>query len=265
MRIIFTPLVYLVLLTLSTNSHAGIKNFYKSSDLKKILTENINEEDLKEKLHEIELNDHISINYREARWELYTNIYLESDNQGTAFVFDVYCEKKVTNNVSDSSLPRGSQTNIEHTWPQSKFNEKFDKQVQKTDLHHLFITDSNANHMRGHQHFGEVSSFTSSNGRCKNAGLGILVKPPSNVAWSSQDFYQPPSAHRGNIARALFYFATRYQLKINDTQEYFLRKWHKEDPVEEIDIIRNDRIEAIQGNRNPFIDFPELVDKIQNF
>lgn len=254
-----------VLILVTFNSYADTENFYSKDEIKTLSSSSIGSTDLRNSIHEIESKNQANISYRDARWELYTNIYLVEDQESAPYVLDVYCEHKIRNNVSQNSLPHGSGTNIEHTWPQSSFSEDYDKMMQKTDLHHLFITDAKANHLRGHQHFGEVQNFLSGKGQCKNAGLGILVQPPANVAWSSNDYYQPPSFHRGNVARALFYFATRYQLKINDTQEYFLRKWHKEDPVDEIDVIRNDRIEAIQGNRNPFIDFPELVDKIDNF
>jgi endonuclease I len=41
-----------------------------------------------------------------------------------------------------------------------------------------------------------------------------------------------------------------------------LLDWNELDPVSEAEIVRNDKIEVIQGNRNPFIDYPELADQI---
>ena len=52
---------------------------------------------------------------------------------------------------------------------------------------------------------------------------------------------------------------------INDREEAILRQWHKEDPVDDLERTRNNRVEGYQGNRNPFIDRPELVDRISNF
>lgn len=254
-----------LLVLISIQANASIDSFYSVSTLEQISNTTLIDAPLKDLIHTTEMNGQLANTYKEARWHLYTDVYLETDIKGNSFIKEVYCEKVITNNVSNSSLPYGSKTNIEHTWPQSKFNPDFSKELQKADLHHLFITNSKANHLRGSQHFGEVTDLFNKPGRCNSAGLGILVKTPADVAWSSNNYYQPPVLHRGNVARALFYFATRYQMKINDTQEYFLKKWHKEDPVTEIDILRNDRIENIQGNRNPFIDFPNLVDRIKNF
>jgi endonuclease I len=39
-------------------------------------------------------------------------------------------------------------------------------------------------------------------------------------------------------------------------------EWHEDDPVDNFEIQRNNRIYAYQGNRNPFIDYPEYVDRI---
>ena len=39
-------------------------------------------------------------------------------------------------------------------------------------------------------------------------------------------------------------------------------KWHRNDPVSEKEINRNNGIELLQHNRNPFVDNPELVEYI---
>jgi endonuclease I len=44
-----------------------------------------------------------------------------------------------------------------------------------------------------------------------------------------------------------------------------LRQWNIIDPVDQAEINRNDKVEQIQGNRNPFIDDPELADLVRNF
>ena len=63
----------------------------------------------------------------------------------------------------------------------------------------------------------------------------------------------------------MFYFATVYNQKIDDEQEKVLRQWHKEDPVDANEMARNDKVEALQNNRNPYIDHPEYVDMIDDF
>ena len=55
------------------------------------------------------------------------------------------------------------------------------------------------------------------------------------------------------------YFTSLY------AEEVFLKQWHRDDPVDQDEIRRNEKIYQIQGNRNPFIDDPELVDQIDNF
>ena len=89
----------------------------------------------------------------------------------------------------------------------------------------------------------------------------------------------PNAAHlyqghfRGDVARILFYMATRYDfLSLNDDLDVaqdttmgklsVLLKWNEEDPVDKFEIQRNNRIYEYQGNRNPYIDHPEIVSKI---
>ena len=48
-------------------------------------------------------------------------------------------------------------------------------------------------------------------------------------------------------------------------QETFLRKWNEQDPVDDAEMARNDAIEKLQGDRNPFIDYPNLAQDISKF
>ncbi|MZG54540.1 MAG: hypothetical protein F3743_08800 [Nitrospinae bacterium] len=76
---------------------------------------------------------------------------------------------------------------------------------------------------------------------------------------------KPAKSIRGNIARAYLYMSYQYKISLREDQEDMLRKWHFEDPPDDWEEIRNDRIEAIQGNRNPFIDHPEWVERVADF
>ena len=69
----------------------------------------------------------------------------------------------------------------------------------------------------------------------------------------------------GKNPQGRFYFSVRYKLPIDATQEETLRQWSKDDPVTAEDVARNDAIEKEQGDRNPFIDFPELAEQISDF
>ena len=77
--------------------------------------------------------------------------------------------------------------------------------------------------------------------------------------------FEPPTEHRGNVARSLFYFAVRYKLFIDPAEEMILKLWHKADPIDAAELARHETIAKYQKVRNTFLDFPELVDRISNF
>ena len=70
---------------------------------------------------------------------------------------------------------------------------------------------------------------------------------------------------RGDAARAYLYMSLQYKIPLNENLENSLRMWHFEDSPSEWEEKRNDLIEVIQGNRNPFIDQPELVERVADF
>jgi len=206
---------------------------------------------------------HVAYGYDNARVFLFGKFYLikEGNRYG---VKDVYCDQNaMPDDFSEGQepgpdrVPDNTVINAEHTWPQSRFNTRFDKGLQKSDLHHLFPTDSQMNAVRGNNWFGEVVK-DSKVLKCKNVRFG---KPSTG----GQDVFEPPREHRGNVARALFYFSTRYDLSIDERQEEVLRKWNKDDAVDAEEAERNELIVKLQGNRNPFVDYPELVDKVHDF
>lgn len=204
-----------------------------------------------------------SLGYDQARVYLFGQLHLRQDQKGT-YLEDVYCNRRLRDGdhngnvqVGSMLIPANQYINCEHTWPQSRFSNKFPKNLQKADLHHLYPTDPNANSERGNIPFGE------------NNGRGLTNCPVSSKGHlgtgSGTSYFNPPAEHRGNVARALFYFSVRYKIPIDSIQEKFLRQWHRDDPVDGHEEERNDQIEVLQWNRNPFIDFPHLVDAIDNF
>lgn len=215
--------------------------------------------DLKEDLYQQTSATHRSFSYKEARKKLFNDLHLEKDDRGY-YVVGVYClEKTYPHNGEHPGdrLPDASILNTEHTWPQSKFSTAFPKETQKTDLHHLFPTLSRINSERGNYPFAEVTRDR--NLSCDESESG------SPATGESGTYFEPPETHKGNVARAMFYFSVRYKMAIDPVQEHFFRQWHEDDPVDQFEKKRHESIAAMQKNRNPFIDDPSLVKKIPNF
>lgn len=204
---------------------------------------------------------HGAIGYSAARVFLMGTFYILKTGNSFA-VKDVYCERyrESSEFLSDpprpGKVPNSKVVNIEHTWPQSQFSKRFDNETQKSDMHHLFPTDSALNSVRSSHIFGEVDKDLARFDCPARFGLGSA---------GTDEVFEPPQSHKGNVARALFYFSIRYDKAIDKDEEKILRKWHLEDPVDEEEALRNEEIFKLQKNRNPFIDFPELVELVSNF
>lgn len=193
--------------------------------------------------------------WRYAKDYLMKVVHLQQDEQGF-YIKDVYCNRIIRSSVGPRKFPKNNNINVEHTWPQSKFPVK-KSAIQKSDLHHLYPTDSRANSRRGNYHFADVPDAYGLKG-CEASKRGYSAS-------TGDRNFMPPAEQIGNVARALFYFSVRYNVEIPDYEEVFLRQWHLLDPVDEFELRRNDLIEKAQGNRNIFIDEPEFIDLIDNF
>jgi deoxyribonuclease-1 len=195
---------------------------------------------------------------KRAKKVLFGEIHLERDNDGY-FVMDVYCGMKVRSKVGPNRIPTNNIINTEHTWPQSLGSRS---EPKRGDLHHLFPTHMPANSARSSHPFGEVVGRDATD-QCSASQKGKIINPKTGKTTTTFGF-QPPFEHRGDTARAMFYFAAKYGYKLDQLQEFYLKKWDKEDPVDAKEMKRNDGIEKAQGNRNPFIDFPGLIDRIKD-
>ncbi|MBX2986371.1 MAG: endonuclease [Bdellovibrionaceae bacterium] len=206
---------------------------------------------------------HTVIGYNRARQFLMGYFYLVR-NGNQYGVREVYCERVVGANEfrgrppGPGQIPDDRVVNVEHTWPQSRFSGRFNKEEQKSDLHHLYPTNSQMNSTRSSFPFGEVREQRNGRLACDNGRFGL----PSS---RSGLVFEPPQGHKGNVARALFYFSVRYELRIDPEQEATLRQWNRMDPPDQDEIARNNEIFKAQGSRNPFIDFPQLADRIRDF
>ncbi len=198
------------------------------------------------------------LGYKGARKVLFGKLHLDEDSRGY-FIKDVYCQKEFTRTqtkLGPRVIPNNNVLNCEHTWPQSRFNRSFSASAQKSDLHHLYPTDSKANSKRGNYKFAEVGG-NALKGNCSSSRFGR--------GDDGQFYFEPPQVHKGNVARSIFYFSIRYNMKLDPVQEKFLKEWHREDPVDSLERERHEGIFNVQGNRNPFIDYPELAERISDF
>lgn len=160
----------------------------------------------------------------------------------------------------------------EHTWCHSWMPTYPSKTGDEySDQHHLFPTNqNNANGVRNNHPLGEVTTITSSYLSC------LYGKNSSN-----QNVFEPKEGHKGDAARALLYMCVKYN-GVNGNDWTFntlntsklpalgeapqdlatLIQWHLQDPPDKWEVERNDYIESIQKNRNPFVDHPEYVNYI---
>ena len=209
------------------------------------------------------MQNHVDIGYFRARVFLMGEFYLHQ-NGNSYSLKDVYCDREIMANefpgksgIGPNKVPDDTLVNTEHTWPQSRFNSRISKDVQKDDLHHLYPTNSVLNGIRGNNKFGEVTKDIKEL-QCRASRFGY-------AAQGRQEIFEPPKSHQGNVARALFYFSVKNSLPIDQDEEDTLRRWDRQDPVDQEEMDRNNEIEKLQKSRNPFIDYPGLADRIQNF
>lgn len=199
---------------------------------------------------------------------------LENDNT----ILDMYSENPNGTDPYSYSYPgaqcgnynsEGDCYNREHIVPQSLFNSNA---PMVSDIHFIRPTDGKVNGMRSNFPFGKVGSvsFTSQNG----SKLGASVSPGY-----SGTVFEPVDAFKGDIARMVLYFVTRYESQLSGfgtgnmlggsafpgLQPWELNQllaWHAADPVSATEIARNNASYVYQGNRNPYIDHPEYVSEI---
>jgi endonuclease I len=168
------------------------------------------------------------------------------------------------------SVPKTAMTwNREHLWPRSRGVD--DTGPDTSDLFHIVPCDDDVNSQRSNLYFDNSSAL--------DGGIISPAYPEAPLTSRDSNSWEPPPNEKGDIARALFYMAVRYngaealttdlelvngtpsgpQMAALDT----LIQWHAADPPDAAERARNDRIFTdYQHNRNPFIDHPEWVSSI---
>ena len=190
-----------------------------------------------------------------------------TDHKPGGVVWDMYsnCVRYYPNKLGDS----GCSLNIEHCLPKSWWGGTVNEAYK--DLYNLNPSDQRANSQKSNYPPGHVKKGDKfDNGSFKMA--------KANTSGYGYICWEPAEEYRGDFARTYFYMATAYEylewtaypqyisntsyLMFSDSIQQVLLDWHRADPVSDKERCRMDNISDIQGNRNPFIDYPELVEYI---
>lgn len=176
----------------------------------------------------------------------------------------------------------GQRFNREHIVPQSYFNSAL---PMYADAHFIVPSDKYVNGQRGNFPFSKVgtATLTTSNGSKKGSNLNSGYS-----AGYTATVFEPIDEFKGDIARMILYFVTRYEGQLSgfytstnisstqskamfdgtenralsDTFLNVLLTWHQQDPVSQREIDRNNAIYVRQRNRNPYIDHPEYATSV---
>ena len=148
--------------------------------------------------------------------------------------------------------------NREHVWPKSLGG--FETSGPGADILHIRPDDVTTNSDRGNKKFGYVTDGTASTATITGANDAL-------GGYYSSSYYEPLDSVKGDVARICLYVYMGYgssYTQCNDLTNVFestdvLLEWMQKDPVDTWEMGRNEVAQAIQGNRNPFVDYPEYA------
>ena len=254
----------------------GSKDYYKAANGKK-------GQALKTAMYGI-IHSHRNIGY-DGLYEAYK----QTDTRADGYVRDWYSNATKYTHVKDkagSYSQEGDCYNREHSVPQSWFEKFGDASIIKADIVHVVPTDGKINGMRGNDPLANVGTVS---GQSKN---GYSKWGKCSVSGYNGQVFEPNNEIKGDMARIYFYMATCYENVVakwgagegntspnaNATVVFngttypafttwylnMLMKWSKEDPVDAVEIARNNAVyqKDVQGNRNPFVDYPGLEEYV---
>lgn len=214
-------------------------------------------EELKSALHSI-IDNHKEFSYNALRDYILKNTDEDPENSNNVIL--------LYSGISRSKSEFGGNSgewNREHTWAKSHGDFGNDPPAG-TDAHHIRPTDVQVNSTRGNLDFDMGGSPVSGAPGCKVDG----------------DSFEPRDEVKGDVARMIFYMATRYEggsgepdLEVVDRVNTYplpehgklsvLLQWNEFDPPDAFEENRNNVIYyEYQENRNPFIDHPEYAESI---
>lgn len=213
--------------------------------------------------------EHTALGYTPARDVMYSTI---EDPTNTDTVEGVYSGMIANigcrSNAQCVNSAEAVNFTAEHSWPQSQFTPDGGnpQEPMYSDLHHLFPEVLCANTHRSDHPFNEPTADF--NAGCLPADTSVRGTLNGMTVFEVRD------ARKGNSARAMLYMIARYWNQdalfddgfgpqdVSAEQIALYMKWHREDPVDALERLRNDAVQAAQGNRNPFVDRPEFAEYI---
>ena len=221
--------------------------------------------------------------------------YPYTDVHENGYVWDMYSDctwKSINSNHCGNYSNECDCYNREHSIPKSWYGGK--TTGPGCDIFHLVPTDGKVNGMRSSYAYGEVSSASyNKHGNKLGTAKSITITNGNTIAGNegasvscSGTVFEPRDEYKGDFARG--YFGTMIKWANGDHQAFtsgdgnkifssnystgafgltkygvaLLMKWHRQDPVSQKEIDRNNGIQQTQGNRNPFIDYPYLAEYI---
>ncbi len=215
----------------------------------------------------------ISANYNEISYKGLEPHYLNTDFYADT-LWDMYSTCRFV--YDDANKPQSKVCdgwNKEHVCCQSWLGSG----PMVSDMFNVYPTDARINNLRSNYPYGVVGTSTGISGDPQNHALGKLGT--SAKTGYSGKCYEPDDRYKGDFARTFFYMVARYRSNILNNSDganmftssptnltayslSFLLDWHRNDPVSEKEVDRNQAVYGEQNNRNPFIDYPELVEYI---
>lgn len=179
--------------------------------------------------------------YEGGSWTLYCGIRFEQDRTSpdgyTIGIDHVYATEWTFDYLQCGNRARCYSQNTE-----------LFKQME-SDLHNLYPVWSVIPVHRAGRMFGDVEGAEPRFDSC-------------DVKWKA-GVIEPRGISKGNIARSIFYMHTRYSAPVPGNMLEILKQWNRQDPPSDQEKTRNNRIQQLQGQRNPYIDNPALADALQ--
>lgn len=198
------------------------------------------------------------LTYGNARDSLFRNIDARNDTLYCVYTgHSVYLPPGA--DPTTAAFQGGTGINTEHTYPRSKGAQS---QTPEADMHHLFPTRVLVNSARASFPFADIPSSQVNNWYYLDQSQSNT--PGSNIGLYSRvgnQVFEPRDDHKGDVARAMFYFYTVYQQEADAADPIFfeqqrttLCQWHYSDPVSDKEWERTHQIASYQEDKaNPFI------------